>query len=46
MHALQRDTVYDVVHGQGVSGVDQFVGRTVAELQGVKLAQFSDFRLF
>ena len=36
-----------VVKGQGVFVVDQlFVQCTVAELQGIKIAQFSDFGLF
>ena len=45
--ALQRDTVYStyVVQGSGSfrGQLNFFVRRTVAELRGVKVAQFSDF---
>jgi len=47
--ALQRDTVLRVVvQGQRVSRVwsNFFVQHTVAQLRGIKIAQFSDFGPF
>jgi len=48
--ALQRDTVYSTFYSPRARefpiSVNFFVGRTVAELRGFKVAQFSDFGLF